>query len=144
MLVSSYLWENSNETNILNEYRTNIEKLSNFQNKSEKEKKIEKLGLKLAIDYNNNFTHSENKQCLIDLEQLMVRYSLPTSLIIEYTKKNANPINEDLLNYIKKITGLRTKKIKLLKEYLDLYLEYIISREKESLCDTANLQNNFT
>ena len=132
--------EYSKETVILNEYRTNIEKLNNFQNKTAKEKKIEELGMKLVNDYNNNYTHSENKQCLIDLEQLLVRNSLPTSIIFEYTKRNACPINEELLNYIEKITNLKKSKIKLLKEYLDLYLEYIIYRNKEPQYGTANFK----
>jgi hypothetical protein len=137
--------ENSNETKIITEYRSNIEKLmkkiNNYKLNNEKlsSKKIKigtegiiaKLGMELIPDYCDNNVHSEHKQCLIDLEQLIIRHGMPTGIIFEYTKKDGNPINYDLLDWIKRITKLEKKKIVLLKEYLDLYLDYVIYRKKD-------------
>jgi hypothetical protein len=36
-----------------------------------------------------------------------------------------------MLDWVKRITKLDKKKIVLLKEYLDLYLEYVIYRKKD-------------
>jgi hypothetical protein len=78
---------------------------------------VQMLLWELISDYCDTNSHSKHKQCLIDLEQLIIRHGMPTGIIFEYTKKDANPINYDMLDWIKRITKLE-KKIVLLKEYM--------------------------
>lgn len=106
-----------------------LEKLESYLNKIENpDTDIE--GLERAL-----ITHSNTIQfqSLINLEQLFIRYNLPSSLIYEYTKP-VNPIesNPDITEWISNIIKKKKRtKIVQLKEYLDEYFNYVINRPKD-------------
>ena len=113
--VKAIFGNDSIETKKISEYRLKIENptesITNLENQ---------LSLNL-----------EQKQYLIYLEQSIIRHKLEPSIVIDYTKRRANIINQEMYNWIKEITNLKSKKIEVLKEYLDKYKEYILQKTED-------------
>jgi hypothetical protein len=130
--IEKHFGEDSFESYKMQEYKNRIEKLFVTTEPNEKILNIIKLGKNINSDY-SNYTNNEIHNHLIYLEQLIIRHSLPTSIIFEYTKPNACPVNLELLSWIKTLTKQKKKKIIILKEYLDSYLEYMIDRKKDNI-----------
>jgi len=123
--VKATFGNDSLATKKISDYRIKIENPNDSISQFEKKLKL-------------NF---EQRQCLIDLEQIVIRHLIPTSIIFEYTKKNAIIVNNSIYDWIKKITNFKKIKIINLKNYLDSYLEYTIQRNSSDnnfYSDTSN------
>jgi hypothetical protein len=112
--INAIFGSDSFESKKLSEYRSKIE------NPTEE---IESLNKKLSLN-------QKQSQCLIDIEQLIIRHNLDTNIINDYTNNYCNIINSEIFDLIKEITNLKGKKITNLVKYLDSYLEYTIQRTK--------------
>jgi hypothetical protein len=110
-------------------------KLIDYRNKLENlDDNVIKLGKELVTNYYND-ENFYNQQCLINLEQFLIRYNIPTSYVLDcmnakYTKSN-DYYNSEVIEWISKITNKDKNKIKKLKNYLDEYLFYTVNRTKE-------------
>jgi hypothetical protein len=131
---SSIFGKYSKETLELNTYRSKIENLS---------ESIIILGSKLDNNYNNEKIYTEKQQSLINLEQYLIRYNLPSSYVFNsVNKKKTHIINNDAMEWIRKITNNNDKKkLNLLNDYLDKYYNYIFNNSKD---EEDLIFNNFS
>ena len=132
---SSIYGKNSKESIVLNTYRSKIENLS---------ESIINLGSELDNNYSNEKIYTEKQQCLINLEQFLIRYNLPSGYIYNVKSKENNFNNNIVMEWIykiikgndnKKLNKINNKKLNLLNDYLDNYFKYIFdcSKDKEDL-----------
>ena len=103
-------------------YKSKIENLS---------ESVMKLGSELIPKYNNGEIYTEEQQCLINLEQFLFRYHLPSSYIFNSVNNKNHITNNDAMEWIRKITNNEKKKLSKLKNYLDEYNSHIFSIPKD-------------
>ena len=130
-LFMSWVSKNLNENEIqqLNNYRSKIEDPS---------REIRQLGRKLIDDYNYCYLNihkvyyiNEKQIQLVKLEQLFIQNKISSCCIFEYSKPSASTKrNCDVFSWISKITNLRLEKVQLLKEYIDMYFQYLFDKPK--------------
>lgn len=117
----------SNEEDLLQlkNYRYKIENLSDND-------KVIELGKEFVKDYEyDNEDNSEKKQFLINLEQFLIRYNIPTSYVLDCMKsKNSDYFNSDVIKWVSKLTNKKKSEKLKLKNYLDEYLSHTVNRSK--------------
>ncbi len=116
-------------------YRDKIEDLS---------ESVIRLGKKLIDNYDDDEKFSEKQQCLINLEQFLIRYDLPSQYVYEGNKKVCKEktylVCDEAIDWINKITNKNDDKTEDLYQYINEYLYFIIERPKTII--TENSKNN--
>jgi hypothetical protein len=133
---NSIFGKDSKESLELKTYRSKIENLSDS---------IINLGCQLDDNYNNEKIYTEKQQCLINLEQFLIRRNLTSNYI--YNAENNN-VKEWVCKIIyeknnKKLKRMSNKKkLNLLNNYLDNYYKYIFNYSKDEDANNFSLSDN--